>query len=675
MNDEHRSPAGPRSVIEVLSANRGDTSTSDDRRGQDRAEWAILVAVLLLISVLVILPAYQERDAIVGRERDRLNAAAQVMERDLVRMLEGADRAILNVRSQLAGWQQHAGGMAQATVQLKAFADAMPGVRSMLLLNAAGESLAIGASDRVDVPAHIDAADTEAFRVARRVANPNLLFVSAPYRTKGGAWTFSLSRVVPAPDGSFAALVVAVIDPEELKLLLASTRMVDDQFAAVVHGGGGLIVIEPSNRGSEGDNMAQPGTFFSRHMASGQPVSILQGSSPASHWEQRIMALRTVQPPALHMDEPIVVLDGRNTDAVLAPWRRLMNSREAALAIACLFSALGLALWQRYRRRARGALSEKMRQIDRLFESPLSHLAIFDLDGRCVRVSAAWQRTMGWSNEVLVGKPLRPYAHPEDHPALDAARLALAAVGAVADFQFRVRDSAGTYHELTAQAFMRDEMIYMDARDVTEERRSKRALSSLNAQLRQINAELEAKNRQLQAQERALQELSMQDPLTGVANRRRFDEALLTEWRRGAREREPLSLVMVDIDHFKDFNDRYGHLAGDSCLKAVAAALQEGARRPHDLLARFGGEEFAVLLPNTAADGARSLAEDLRQRVEVLHIVHERSSAAAVVTLSLGIKTIVPSDDSSITELLSGADAALYAAKEQGRNRVSVAKS
>jgi diguanylate cyclase (GGDEF)-like protein len=131
---------------------------------------------------------------------------------------------------------------------------------------------------------------------------------------------------------------------------------------------------------------------------------------------------------------------------------------------------------------------------------------------------------------------------------------------------------------------------------------------------------------------------------------------------------------MVDIDHFKEFNDHYGHLAGDSCLKAVATALQDGMRRPHDLLARFGGEEFAVLLPNTGAAGAREVAEDLRQRIEVLHIPHERSRVAPVLTLSLGIKTLVPDDHGSITVLLSGADAALYAAKQRGRNRVGVAE-
>jgi len=642
-------------------------------RGQDRAEWLILLALLLAISTLVIVPAYQERAALIKRERDRLNAAAQVMEQDLVRMIEGADRAILSVRGHLAEWERRHDGVDLAAEQLKAFADAMPGVRSMLLLDASGRSLAIGANDRIHAPTHVDASDTEPFRNARRIADPNLLMVSAPYRTKGGAWTFSLARVVAGADGSFKGLVAAVIDPEELKLLLASTRAVDDQFAAVVHGGGGLVIIEPADRGTEGESMAQPDTFFSRHMDSGRVVSVLQGASPASRWEERIMALRTVQPAALHMDQPLVVLDGRNTDAVLVPWKRLMQGRVVELLLAGLCSSIGLALWQRNRRHARSALMEKVRQIDQVFDLPLSHLAILDLDGRCVRLSAAWHRTMGWPIESLVGQSMRPYVHEDDHPAMDAARLALAATGTVADFHFRLRHADDTYREITAQAVVLNDLIYMDARDVTEERRGRRALNSLNAQLQEINSELAGKNLQLQVQERALRELSLRDALTGVANRRRFDEALLAEWRRSARERQPLSLVMADIDHFKEFNDSYGHLAGDGCLKAVATALQDGVHRPHDLLARFGGEEFAVLLPNTDAAGAQLLAEELRRRVEVLNIAHERSSVATVVSLSLGIKTLVPDEKSSITELLQGADAALYSAKQRGRNQVGVA--
>jgi len=642
-------------------------------RRQDRAEWIVLLVLFFVMSTTLIVPAYQERDELIARERERLTAATQVIEQDLKRMIEGVDRAILNVRAQLPDWKRRPDGAALAAKELKVLADAMPGVRSMLLLDASGVSIAVGADDGIHVPAQIDASDTEPFRNARRVADPNLLLVSAPYRTKAGVWTFSLARTIARPDGSFDGMVAAVIDPEELKLVLASTRMVEDQFAAVVHGRGGLILIEPSNRGNEGDSMALPGTFFSRHMASGQQISVLEGSSPASHWEGRIMALRTVRIPALHMDQPLVVLDGRNTDAVLASWKRLVQGRIVAVALGGLFSAAGLAFWQRNRRQTRRALMDKVRQMNQVFDSTLSLLAILDLGGRCVRLSAAWYHTMGWPVDTMIGQPIRPLIHPDDHATTDAARQSLDAAGLLTDFHFRMRDATGAYRELMAQAVMLNELIYLDVRDVTLEKSSQRELQLLNAQLRDINLQLEAKNLRLQEQERELLALSLIDPLTGVANRRRFDEALLTEWRQGMRERRPLSLLMLDIDHFKEFNDRYGHLAGDSCLKAVASALHDRVHRPHDLLARFGGEEFAVLLPNTDAAGAHTLAEDLLRAIEALRIPHEGSTAATVVTLSIGIKTLLPDEVKSVSELLGDADVALYRAKQYGRNRLCVA--
>ena len=159
-----------------------------------------------------------------------------------------------------------------------------------------------------------------------------------------------------------------------------------------------------------------------------------------------------------------------------------------------------------------------------------------------------------------------------------------------------------------------------------------------------------------------LQRLSMLDGLTGIANRRRFDEALDTEWRRGVRSRQPLSLLMIDIDAFKRFNDERGHQAGDDCLCHVGAILAESLHRAGDLVARYGGEEFAVLLPETDAEHARAVAEMLRQRV----------AAGAPVTISAGASTIVPELGGAAFVLVADADAALYEAKRSGRNRVVV---
>ena len=157
-----------------------------------------------------------------------------------------------------------------------------------------------------------------------------------------------------------------------------------------------------------------------------------------------------------------------------------------------------------------------------------------------------------------------------------------------------------------------------------------------------------------------LQRLSMLDGLTGIANRRHFDEALNVEWRRSIRSHAPLSLLMIDIDAFKPYNDAHGHQAGDECLRHVGALLAELLHRAGDLVARYGGEEFAVLLPETDAGHARQVAEMLRERV----------AAAAQVTISIGLSTIVPELATAAFVLVADADAALYEAKRSGRNRV-----
>ena len=167
-----------------------------------------------------------------------------------------------------------------------------------------------------------------------------------------------------------------------------------------------------------------------------------------------------------------------------------------------------------------------------------------------------------------------------------------------------------------------------------------------------------------------LANLSSLDGLTGIANRRCFDEHLDREWRRAARLSGPLSLVMMDIDFFKRYNDANGHLAGDECLKRVAQALAGNAQRPTDLIARYGGEEFAAILPETPLEGAVKMAEDCRADVEALAIPHSDSATSEVVTLSLGVASIIALAGASPDILIEAADRMLYKAKGAGRNRV-----
>ncbi len=176
--------------------------------------------------------------------------------------------------------------------------------------------------------------------------------------------------------------------------------------------------------------------------------------------------------------------------------------------------------------------------------------------------------------------------------------------------------------------------------------------------------------RQLEKTNAELQRLSSLDGLTGIANRRQFDTTLDAEWKRIEREHGTLSLILIDIDFFKPFNDTYGHQGGDDCLQRVARILDKTASRPADLVARYGGEEFAVVLPNTDPHGATLVAERVRAAVRALEIPHKGSTVDTHLTISAGIATLTPSNDSGVQMLIELADKALYEAKEQGRNRV-----
>ena len=168
-----------------------------------------------------------------------------------------------------------------------------------------------------------------------------------------------------------------------------------------------------------------------------------------------------------------------------------------------------------------------------------------------------------------------------------------------------------------------------------------------------------------------LESQAMLDGLTNIPNRRRFDETLINEWKRAQRTGQMLSLIIADIDYFKRYNDYYGHSMGDLCLKKVANTLAESVKRPSDLVARYGGEEFVALLPATNLQGANTIAKYFREQVEQLHILHEYSNTASVVTISLGVACIKPQEDNiSSEELLRLADHKLYQAKDDGRNRI-----
>ncbi|MFM0339471.1 GGDEF domain-containing protein [Paraburkholderia fungorum] len=231
------------------------------------------------------------------------------------------------------------------------------------------------------------------------------------------------------------------------------------------------------------------------------------------------------------------------------------------------------------------------------------------------------------------------------------------------------QSKAGTDHEADYRALTsRGEYVWL--RDVVHVVRDERGeVESLVGFMFDIS-ERKRTEEKLAALQRELEALSFKDGLTGVGNRREFDAILKHEWNAAQRHGAPLSLVMVDIDFFKSYNDYYGHVQGDACLKCVAGVLS-AAVRPGDFVARFGGEEFVLVLPNTGAEAARQVAERCRDRISAEEIAHERSPFRQTVTASFGVGTIIPVELSDPVAFINLVDAQLYHAKDNGRDCIA----
>jgi diguanylate cyclase (GGDEF)-like protein len=298
----------------------------------------------------------------------------------------------------------------------------------------------------------------------------------------------------------------------------------------------------------------------------------------------------------------------------------------------------------------------------RALDSLLSHMAILRSDGTIVAVNAPWDdfATGNGMTESLCGPGVNyldvcEAAHGEcaEQARQTARGIRDVARGQTPDFQLEYPCHSPTEQRwfiVRATRFVIGSEAFLV---VTHDNITQRKLAE---------ADLLEANRRLEAQ-------ASTDGLTGVANRRHFDRMLALEWKRHARSASPLSLLLIDVDHFKKYNDARGHLEGDDCLRQVALALRVSAGRPGDLVARYGGEEFVAILPETDRAGARAMAGMVRERLRLTGLPHGAPGAGPLVTLSIGCASMVPGCDIPADVLIRRADRALYEAKAAGRDR------
>jgi diguanylate cyclase (GGDEF)-like protein/PAS domain S-box-containing protein len=278
-----------------------------------------------------------------------------------------------------------------------------------------------------------------------------------------------------------------------------------------------------------------------------------------------------------------------------------------------------------------------------------------DFNGHRSYVSAAAESIGGWEQEEILAHDSLGMLHPDDKPKAEAMVREMRCGAEGGMIEVRVQKKNGEYLWVEAALRVVHDLgtgapsgILNTVRDISERKRSEQ---------------------QLEEAYRAVEALALTDGLTGLANRRHFDQYLSSEWRRAMRERQPLSLLMIDADFFKPYNDTYGHTRGDSCLKQIAEACQDVVARPGDLVARFGGEEFVVILPNTASEGARQVADEICEAVRVRRLPH-CANQPGIVTVSVGCATTVPQFGKHALHLVEMADQSLYKAKQNGRNQV-----
>ncbi|SEQ34516.1 diguanylate cyclase with PAS/PAC sensor [Faunimonas pinastri] len=516
---------------------------------------------------------------------------------------------------------------------------------AILVLDAAGNVvLDSGASP----PRQDNFSDREYF-VAQKERPDVGLYISHPFRRRltGNDMVIAFSRRIVAPDGSFGGVVVGTLRLDYFKDLFSGATIGPAGAINLFLMDGTYVMRLPYDPDQIGKSIGTSSNFR-RFVREG--TGNFTASSAVDN-VRRIYSFTGVKAFPLVLD----VAAGERD--IYAGWRKRAWMIGGMLISLCAVAAgFGGLLARELRRRNRAELER--RKADAQYRLLADHASdiIMRLDRGLFRtyVSPASLAVLGYTPEELIGGHPRALIHPDDWQAVAGLVDSARSDAGTADTTYRIRNKQGEYIWMEGRYSYveQDESFIVVLRDVSKRKAAEIKLAALNSEL-------------------AL--LAASDGLTGLANRRRFDEALDAECRRASRHGTPLSLLLLDVDRFKLYNDRYGHQAGDTCLQQVAAAVEGCINRPGDLAARYGGEEIVVLLPGTDEAGAAHVAERVRKAIEDLGILHEGNAAnGGVVTVSIGVAGMMPVAGYSAENgrtLVAEADRNLYEAKRNGRNR------
>jgi diguanylate cyclase (GGDEF)-like protein/PAS domain S-box-containing protein len=752
---------------------------------QFTAEWLALLTALVVLGVLIGWSLLRAHEVLDATERDRLRVQARVIDDNVGQQLEGMNRALAIARDDYLATPVYSVSTL-LSMRMKALSEAIPGVRSMAMLDADGTVVASSVASLLGR----DFADRDYFRAVRS-AGKDTLHVAPPLKTPLGSFTVIFVRPVHAPDGSFVGAVAAALEPEYFRVLLRSVLYAPDMWVTLSHGDGKVFVTMPDDaRRTEGATQPSFGALAGR-AEKGAETPILVGAFDGSK-ELRMTALAQITLPSLRMEKPLVVAVSRSLPDLFAPWRKQAFATLTFFALLGAGAAFGLyrGQWRRksYALLAASAERERRKNAEQLelalegadlglwdwnvrtdrftsnevvrrqlgylpgelgdsgadwrnlvhrddaerlistieahFRRETAHyeceFRVRHKDGhwvwllsrgkvverdsddtpvrmagthmdltRRIRTEAQVQRVaemlrrtgelaniggweldlqtmrVEWSEQVFRIHELPPgptprleetmqYYPPSGRQALQAAIEAGARDGTPWDLELPLVTARGNARWLRAQGVAVCEdgspvRLLGAFQDITEKKTNALELHRLNEELTR---------------------LSTTDALTEVGNRRLFDPTLRAEWARAARRGGSIGLLMIDVDHFKEYNDHYGHPAGDTVLRQIAALVGDSVRRGGELVARYGGEEFALLLPGADLDAALAVAERCRQQVVDAKIEHRASATSAWLGVSIGVASQVASPGVDCSVLVEIADAALYRAKRCGRGRI-----
>ncbi|MGD0102405.1 MAG: diguanylate cyclase [Rhodopila sp.] len=601
-----------------------------------------MVAVCLMVVGLEGWHTWDARTTAIAADKVETENLARSLAQHAHDLMQAVDIVVSGVRERVEVDGLSPNGLARLRRWMTKAMDTVPMIHGVFVYDAAGDWLANSVS-AARPPLNNSDRDYFAYH---RDHNEHRLFIGEPVHSKSdGSWIVTASRRMDAADGTFAGVVLVTMSIDALRRFYATFDVGKSGAITLLTSDGIVLAREPSGDGAVGTDLSHSQVF--QVFLPKSPFGSFEAVYPVDG-VTRVGSYRRVD------GYRMVIVVAHGLDEVLREWRSdsllhlaISGTMILALAILGIRFAGQLKRTQRLDRRYR-----------LLADNSSDVIACVGLDGRRLYLSPSFSALTGWSVQDGLERPWQDFVHPDDRCSIrtTGSRLSARAGPVACRLRYLCKDGLHRWAEARVQlvdpADGSEAQFVANLRDITERKLAEDQVAALNKEL-------------------ALQAVT--DGLTGLANRRRFDEGLTQEWRRAARERHSLSLLIIDVDRFKAYNDRYGHPRGDQCLCAVAAALAGCARRAGDIVARYGGEEFVMLLPRADATSALMLGESVRAAVQAIGLEHADNPPAGILTASVGVATMTPvpeGDEYRPADLVAAADAALYDAKHAGRNQV-----